>query len=254
MNQIPEPKIRRKAIIIKGYSKDKQELSATMAYVDNYKEWFKSNAGGAYSENEIKILTDITFAELKLNLESDILDFVVVVAIGHGANQDDFQLFRLNQDEIIKLGQVVEFIKSDKQLWLVESCRGLLSSVIKTIDLGHKIPSFKKGGKIPPTPISKEKTRALYDKQIKKCDNGKVICFACSRNEIAMNAIFTRHILNCAHQWHLSYRFSRATLNITELMNCIIPIVNSTALKERGKEQHPEILENIEFPFAISKY
>ena len=253
MAQVPKPKLRRKVIIIKGSSKDEQELSATMAFVDKYKEWFKSNAGGAYEENEIKTLTDKTLAELKLNFESDILDFVVVVAIGHGANQESCQLFGLNSEEKIKLGQLVELIKSDKQLWLIESCR-VLRTNIDVIDLSYKIPSFKKGGEIPPIPISKEKTRVLYDKQIKKCDNGKVICFACSRNEIAMNAIFTRHILNYSHQWYLSSKFNSATLNITELMNCIKPFVNSTALQERGKEQHPEILENIEFPFAISKY
>ncbi len=253
MAQVPKPKLRRKVIFIKGFSKNEPELSATIALIDKYKEWFKSKAGGAYEENEIKTFEDITTDELKVNLESDILDFVVVVAIGHGANQEDCQLFGLNHSEIIKLGQIAEFIKSDKQLWLIESCRGLISD-IETINLGDKIPSFKKGGEIPPASNSKEKMRALYDKQIKKCDNGKVICFACSRNEMAMNAIFTRHILNYSHQWHLSSKFNSATLNITELMNCIKPIVNSTALKERQKEQHPEILENIEFPFAISKY
>ena len=39
--------------------------------------------------------------ELKVNLDSDILDFVVVVAIGHGANQDDCQLFCLNHLKLI---------------------------------------------------------------------------------------------------------------------------------------------------------
>lgn len=253
MAQVPKPKLRRKVIFIKGFSKNEPELSATIALIDKYKEWFKSKAGGAYEENEIKIFEDITAEELKVNLDSDILDFVVVVAIGHGANQDDCQLFCLNHSEIVKLGQIVEFIKSDKQLWLIESCRGFISD-IETIDFGGKVPSFKKGGEIPTASISKEKMRALYDKQIKKCDNGKVICFACSRNEMAMNAIFTRHILNYSHQWHLSSKFKSATLNITELMNSIKPIVYSTALKERQKEQHPEILENIEFPFAISKH
>lgn len=253
MAQVPKPKLRRKVIFIKGFSKNEPELSATIALIDKYKEWFKSKAGGAYEENEIKTFEDRTTEELKVNLDSDILDFVVVVAIGHGANQEDCQLFGLNLEETIKLGQIVELIKSDKQLWLIESCRELRID-IEAIDLNDKKPSFKKGGVLPPTPITREKSRALYDKQIKKCDNGKVICFACSRDEMAMNAIFTCHILNYSHQWHLSSKFNSATLNITELMNYIKPIVNSTALKERKKEQHPEILENIEFPFAISKY
>jgi hypothetical protein len=253
MAQVPIQKFRRKVIFIKGFSKNKQELSATMAFVDKYKEWFKSNAGGAYEENEIKILEDITAEELKLNLESDILDFVVVIAIGHGANQEDCQLFGLNHEEIIKLGQIVELIKSDKQLWLIESCR-VLRSDIEAIDLNDKKPLFKKGGVLPPAPITREKSRALYNKQIKNCDNGNVICFACSKDEIAMNAFFTRHVLNCSHQWHLSTNNNNTPLNITTLMSCIKPFVNSTAIQERGKEQHPEILENIEFPFAISKY
>lgn len=253
MAQVPKPKLRRKVIIIKGFSKDDQELSATMAYVDKYKEWFTSNAGGAYEKNEITILTDKPLIELKLIFESEILDFIVLVAIGHGANQESCQLFGLNCDEKIKLGQLVELIKSDKQLWLIESCR-VLRTDIETIDLSYIIPSFKVGGKILRTQISKEISRTLYNKQIKKCTNGKVICFACSNNEIAMNAIFTRHILNYSHQWHMSHELNSTILDITELMSCIKPLVNSTALQERGKEQHPEIIENIKFPFAISKY
>jgi hypothetical protein len=69
-----------------------------------------------------------------------------------------------------------------------------------------------------------------------------------------MNAIFTRYILRYSHQWHDSQKLNSEILNISELMRCIKPFVNLTALQEKGKEQHPEILENIGFPFAISKY
>jgi hypothetical protein len=253
MALVPIKKLDRKVIFIKGFAKNEQELSATIALIDKYKEWFKSNAGGAYEENEIKTFEDITTEELKVNLESDILDFVVVVAIGHGANQEDCQLFGLNHEETIKLGQIVELIKSDKQLWLIESCRELRLD-IEAIDLNDKKPSFKKGGVLPPTPITREKSRALYDKQIKNCDTGNVIFFACSKDEKAMNAIFTRHVLDWSHNWHLSLNNNSAHLNITNLMSYIKFHVNETAIQERKQEQHPELLGNIDFPFAVSKY
>lgn len=253
MSLVPVKKIYRKVIFIKGFSKNPQELSATMDFVDKYKEWFKSNAGGAYEENEIRIFEDITTKELKIKLESDILDFVVVVAIGHGANKEDCQLFKLNHKEIVKLGQIVELIKSDRQLWLIESCR-MLGSDIKAIDINDKIPSFIKGGVLPPVPITREKSRAIYYEQIKKCAKGNVICFACSKNEMAMNALYTRYVLNYSHQWHLSSKNNCTFLNITTLMSCIKPLVNEAAKQEFKQEQNPEYIGKIDFPFAVSKY
>ena len=84
---------------------------------------------------------------------------------------------------------LLTLIKSDRQLWLIESCR-MIGSDIETIDIIDKKPTFKKGGVLPSAPITREKSRAIYDKQIKNCAKGNVICFACSNFFISIVLLF----------------------------------------------------------------
>ena len=249
MARIPPRKCNRKVFLIKGFSENEQELQIDKQYIEYYKSFFQNIAGGAYEDSEIEIFEDIQADVLKSYFEDKKFEYVVVVLLGHGATQDDYQIFQINENEVIKPGQIE--INASKRLIILESCRDVISK-IPTIDLSDKAPSYKEGGIIR-YPISRQKARELYDKQIKQCDNGKVICFACSKDEKAWGYFFSEHLIQCAFNWHLCWKNYHTTLKITELMCEIAAPVNDIAIKEAKEPQNPQIKGKIDFPFAVSK-
>lgn len=245
MAQISSLKLRRKVFLIKGFSENEIELNNDRKYIGYYKSFFQSNAGGAYDENEIDILEDSSTEDLKLKTQKDTFDYVIIVLLGHGATQGDYQLFKLNESEIIKPGQL--YIDSSKLLIILESCRSLLSDM-PTVDLSDKIPDYKEGG-ILRFPITRQKARAKYDKQINECKDGLVVCFACSKDETANDYMFSNYLIKYAFNWHLHWMNCDKTLNIRQLIENISPCLSKT-----DEKQNPEIVGDVDFPFAICKF
>lgn len=239
-------KIDRKVIIIKGYSRNEEEAKRTNNQIGKCRDFFGGIVGGAYNEDEILAIEEQPLTSEKLkDILSDIkVDFAIIIYIGHGAIQDNYQLFQLNEDEIINSGQIE--LNADKQLIIVESCR-VFRENIKIVELSDNMPKYEQGG-ILQIRTSTEKARNLYDQQIRKCDNGMVICFACSENEKASNFIFINTLLDCANKWHVDPKKHFEVLPITTLMADVIKIVS------KPEKQHPEILNDKKFPFAVSQY
>lgn len=240
----------RQIFIIKGYSKTEQELEIDRYYAEQYFAFFTSNSGGAYEKEEISCFEDITTTEFNKTTENLHLNFSIVVLLGHGATQNDNQLFQLNKDEIIKAGQLE--INADKQLFLVESCRIQIENIY-TVDLNDKISKFKYGGLVR-SRIDRNKARQLYNEQLERCENGLVLCFACANNESAKNYYFSQVLIQTAFNWHLEHWHHFETLNILNLMNFVTKEVQEIATKETGESQSPQIIGNIFLPFSVSKF
>lgn len=246
MSQVPIKAIAKKIIIVKGYSKTIEEVQRTNVHIEHCKAFFLNSFGGAYNQDEIVLINEeaLSFAELKSILESIVADFVIIIYIGHGATQDGYQLFQLNEKEIINPGEIK--LDIDRQLVIVESCRGVLERNVKVVRLFNRVPDYRKGGKFRRM-ISREHARCLYDRQIKKCDKGIVICFACDVNEKASNYTFITTLLIIAANWAQEHN-GFEVLPITTLMVNVIE-----TLDKEGK-QHPQIYFNKDFPFAVSLY
>jgi hypothetical protein len=240
----------RKIFIIKGYSDTATELDVDRHYVGKYSDYFQSIAGGAYDGNEIISLEEPTVKILNETLAKFDLDFVVIILIGHGATQNDNLLFTLNKNEIIKPGQIKT--NADKNLILIESCR-IEAQNIYTVDLNDQIPKFKYGGLVR-TPISRKKSKEIYDEQLSKCGNGTVVCFACSSNEIARNFYFSLVLLQTSFNWHLEHWHHFETLTISRLMPHVTTEVRNFVQNMFGQNQTPEINGGLEFPFSVSKF
>ena len=110
--------INRKVFIIKGHSKSEREKVIDEYYASWYLEFFTSCAGGAYLLEEVKYFSEPTHSLLRKEVEKEKLDYGIIVYIGHGANQDDNQLFQLNVDEVIKPGQFI--LNSEKQIIVLD--------------------------------------------------------------------------------------------------------------------------------------
>lgn len=244
MSQVP---FRRIVVLIKGFSKTAYEYQLDCYYLLKYIEYFKNVAGGAFEDNEILIIKKCSVDMLKKMMVEIRVDFAVIVYIGHGATQDNNQLFQLSENEIIKPGQFVSI--SEKVLVILESCRCKTNGVY-TIDLTDKIPKFRDGGVVR-CKISKEESRRRYIEQIKKCHIGLVVCFACSEDEEALDYIFTTELLEYAMNWYSNRENYNPVLSIVDVMK-YIPI--SLSIFKPDVKQHPVFIGVEQFPFVISRY
>ena len=240
----------RNVFIIKGHSRDAAELQTDRYYTDRYERFFTSIAGGAYEAAEIHQLEEPMAADLQQVLTAQALGFAVVVLIGHGATQQNRQLFQLNQLEIILAGQIET--NSPKQLILLESCRSDINQVL-AFDLNNTLPKFKYGGMVR-APISRVTARDLYDQQVGACGNGTMACFACTQGESAWNYYFSAFLLGSAFNWHLGPGPHLEILTIADLVNHVSPLVSQEAVQRVGEVQTPELWNTINFPFAVSKF
>lgn len=242
--------IKRKVFIIKGYSTSEREKSVDEYYVNWYKEFFMKPAGGAYVSEEIVYLSEPNHKLLDKKLNQDKLDYGIIVYIGHGANNDENQIFQLNQNEIIKAGQFI--LDSEKQIVILESCR-VSNQEVFMVDLEDKIPAFEKGGILRDV-LTSEQSREIYDSHIKRCEKGIMICYACKLGEEACNFVFSKMFLQHAFDWHLDSTRHCAILPVDELMRLTVPSVVVTVKHKFGINQWPVSSGSTNFPIAVSKF
>ncbi|UKT64291.1 hypothetical protein [Pedobacter mucosus] len=241
--------MKRKAIIIKGYSKDNDEQIRDTNHVKSYQDFFYSIAGGCYEKNEILFLEELKLVDLNNKLENLNADYLIVVFIGHGASQDDSQLFQLSKDEIIHPGDLT--FSASKELLILESCRNIATGVRSLKQVG-KIARFKGGGKIL-IPLSRAKSRKLYNQHLAKCEDGLVICRACSLSESAYGYFFIDEILKQSKEWHIKSTEQNGVLDIQVLFKGVAKEVSVLA-KTNSVNQTPVISGTNKFPFVVSRY
>jgi len=242
--------VERRVIIIKGFSKTDQEKKLDIYYSNAYLNFFQLSAGGAYLKEELIFLVEPTSDDLTKVITEQQIDFGITVYIGHGASQEDNQIFQLNEYEIIKPGQFT--LNIGKQIIILESCRVLIKN-IQTVDLTDKIPKFEKGG-IVRLALTKDQAREIYDSHIKRCEDGIMIWYACGLGNEAYNFIFSKTLLEIAMNWHLDATRHCAILPVDELSRLTWVETYVTARDVFGLTQLSCSEGNMNYPFAISKF
>lgn len=242
--------MKRHTYIIKGHPNNNEEEQAFVACVNKYFDFFQSIAGGAWESEELSKLETPTSQELKTIIESHNPDYALIIFVGHGVTQDKNQLFRINEEEIIKMGQFV--LNVPKQMIIIESCRANAQG-FPAIDLSDEPPKFDRGG-IVRAPISRNKAKELFFEELNHCDKGLVVCFACSPDESAWGFLFTQVLLNFGMAWHLNPDNHLQVLKINPLMELSTPFVTEAARVNFGEKQTPHKTGEANFPFCISKF
>lgn len=242
--------MKRRVYIIKGYSKTLEEQTSDEYYVNAYRKFFHRNVGGAYENDEIKNFDQPTAEYLNEQIRKEELDYGILVYIGHGANQDDNQIFQLNKDEIIKAGQFT--LNSPKQVILLESC-SIYSKGIFTVDLEDHIPKFENGGVVR-KPLKRNIARHVYDSQLARCKDGLMVCYACEKGKKAYNYFFSTVLLNVAMDWYLETNRHCGILPIDELFGRTLFNTMYFSKEKIGIEQRPWHEGSFNFPFVVSRF
>ncbi len=236
--------------MVRGLSNSQDELNTDNFYLNCYYTFFRSKAGGAYEESEITTIEEPTAKELNSTTANSTLNYCIIVLIGHGASQENNQLFQLNKDEIILAGQLNP--NCEKNLIILESCRSEIENVL-TVDLNDKLPKFKYGG-IVRSPINRQKARELYNEHLKNCKVGQAVCFACRKGEEAYNYYFSMGLIQSSFNWHLESGNHYSVLPIDGLMSYLSIEIPKLTQEKISENQTPEIIGNFDFPIAVSKF
>lgn len=186
--------MKRKIVIIKGFSKTKEELTHDRAIIDLYKRYFNSKSGGVYDiDNEIILLEEPSLSELNgYEREINNSDSLIVVLLGHGASIGGKQIFQLQEKLIIHPGQLDFSVP--KQLFIIESCRNIYDEIIEVEDLNGLIPKFENGGKIR-RPKTEEEAKECYNEELRSIENEITYLFASSIDEPAKNYYFIHYLI-----------------------------------------------------------
>lgn len=238
--------MKRKVYIIIGHPQNENEKEFFEKHSNFYWTFFNEKSGGAYESEEIITLKQPTVELLNAEIQNSNENFGIVVLIGHGATKENNQLFQINENEIIKAGQIEFNFK--KQIIILESCRDEITNIL-TVDLSDKLPKFRDGG-IYRNPLSRERTKDLYFEQINNCEDGLVVCFGCGPNESASNFYYSSSLLQIGKNWHLDRNNHSQVLKINEIMFLTRIHVSNITLNI----QNPEMIGIREFPFVISKF
>lgn len=240
----------RIALIIKGHSNSATEEQLDLECVQSYYLYLHSIAGGAWEDNEIIYIKEPDFDELNNFINTVNPTYALTILIGHGATQTNHQLFQINKTTIIKPGQFV--FNAPKQLILVESCRND-DDQINWVDLENKVPQYKFGGWVR-RHIDWDTSKHIFMADLKACNPGIVICHSCSPNESAHDYYFSNKLLKYGQKLFLDTRYFYQTFGIISIMPHVAKRVNRKANNKYGVNQIPEVIGDINFPFAVSMF
>ncbi len=240
----------RIALIVKGYSKTVAERQLDIDCVQSYYLYLHSIAGGAWEDNEIIYIEEPDFDEYKAFINTIKPSYALTILIGHGASLTSHQLFQINKTTIIKPGQFV--FDSPKQLIILESCRNN-NDQINWVDLENRVPKYELGGWVR-RHIDWETSKHLFMANVMACDSGIVICHSCSQNESAHDYHFSNELLQYGQNLFLDTLYYHQTFGILDIMPRITKRVTRKVRRSYGVNQIPEVIGNVNFPFAVSKF
>lgn len=236
--------MKKKVLIIKGYSKTEVELINDRKIVQLYVDFFNSNAGGVFDfDTEIIYLENPDLDTIKkldfLNQE----DYVIVILIGHGANKDGVQIFQLQENLFIQPGQIQFSCK--KQLFILETCRDIIDFELDIQRINRLIPKYKYGGTIK-APLTREESLEKFNDAINASPEGTVYLFAASIGESARGYLFLKIIIDISIYIHEYHRNSIVDTDI------IFENAKNQVISYTNGEQNPIKMGDVKFPFVIT--
>lgn len=226
--------MKRYALLI-GYSASNSSSEATINTerdLENYKSYLMQLRGGAWQENEIKILSAPSKTILKLeiiSLKTKGVDLVFIVFSGHGGYnpKEECRELLLNKNETILARDLLGIAK--RQILICDSCSDILSesseSIEKKIQASHKITSNEI-----------KRYREEYDKLCLNCEPQTLCLYAAKVGTSAEDlegGIYTKALLETLQQ-------SNQTISIVKAHDDAIPKVKRRTLKGDGSYQIPE--------------
>jgi hypothetical protein len=210
-------------------------------------DWLISDYGGAWEPEEITVLANPMRFQARAALSAIVgADYAFVSFSGHGGASDaDFESLSVClPDRELSALDLIPVVR--KGVLLVDACRTIMGDVIEK---GITVL----GGVRETVDHQRATCRAIFDEQIRRCEEGVVALCSCSPDQGAgespRGGFFTRGIVEEAENW-IEEADSGQVLSVGAALQRAIPFV-----QRRNPPQLPEYFpgrRHHHFPFAVS--
>jgi len=242
--------MKRRAILIEASAAPGQDLLPGAALdVDTLKAWLSSNPGGAWEEDEIKVLRNPNISLVKANLIlARSCDFAFITFSGHGSHPrggdfDETEI--LVNDGILRASDLN--CGAPRCSIVIDACRYVGPEIITE--------SFKRG--VGVVKYSRDRTREahreMFELEVNSSDKGAIFMFSCDINEFAgesslTGGYFTKYLVESGNAWY-EKNSGRGVLNTQMAF-----LTTSLGVTQRVPQQHPKYEAGRRmrhFPFSV---
>jgi Caspase domain len=232
--------------VIDGCKRDAERLEG----------WLKSPAGGAWNNDEVKVVNNPWQFEIDQHKPSlDKADFATVTFSGHGRILED-SAGRRKQMVTLGDGSEIDFASltptASKKIMLCDACREVHVQVMQQKSIKAALSMFAEAR-------SRDKCRHIFDKAVADAPPGLYMMYACSPNEYAGDDVlnggfFTDALLSEAADWATG-RYSTPVLRIADAFQAAAPKVSARGAASGNKQTpmaSPSVRSGLPFPFAVA--
>lgn len=237
----------RQAILI-GAANVKPILPGVNQDLIDIKEYLKSNAGGAWNEDEIIILKDESLEMVKQTIAAaKYKDYVFITCSGHGEHRlsslNDNTVMYLNEKDTIQINEINP--QNKRHLVIVDVCRTLVREV-------NRYTALYESGMENLINKSYIDYRKVFENAIMQTTEGRIVVYSCDINQTAgddgKGGVFTQELLKS----HNNFRPNRDLYGIVNIEQAF------TVAKQKTYEKNAPQTAVINagrrrdyFPFAI---
>lgn len=241
--------ITRRSLLIASPT-GSEYLHGAVRDIDNFREFLKSIAGGAWDDGEIVSLIDPKLSDVKANLlNMQNADYAFITFAGHGyhvkdATQSETRIC-LSPYETCAVHELNP--RNKRHFVVIDSCRGIVSADI----LEERRNAFAAVN--AKAIIDREGARAAFDAAVTQAEEGRIVAYSCGINQSAgevrqSGGIFSTALMGEAGRWALSAN-PRAVLDVNSAVTAAKKVTY-----DRNAPQMPELEAGRRlryFPFAV---
>ena len=239
--------------VLKGVDKDKI----------NYLNFFKSNYGGAWDEDEIEIcednftLTKITIEKLEYLRNQETLDYILIVFCGHGGETPSGELYyEFKPNTVNTLSELRSAVRGIRCLFIADSCRG-----IERLADGGRLVMFSAVNEAHINDYERKLCRQMYNDAVMSVPQGTFTAgFAASSgqyaNEERIGGIYSSSLLHTAESFICRLRKKEHRYPDKEVVPFVSVHLETADIvnNKTGGGQIPDyytIRHNSQYPFIV---
>lgn len=195
--------IKRNALIIECSAVAGQEkLPGAIRDADAWRSYLLSNRGGAWSSNEITVLSNPTpqLVRSKISLMTDGYSFVTFSGHGYVSARNKETMVCLQGGDVSEIDLTPT---SERASIILDSCRGVVSVALEAI---FAEASLRKASE------DRESFRILFDRALERAEKGDCRIYGCAFDQAAQEnkagGVFTQALVQSGESWSGSGVFS----------------------------------------------
>ena len=217
----------------------------------NFRKFLRSPLGGAWGDNEIKVLENPSMRELNYELRRlEDCDYAFVTFAGHGRHVSTDRWVRIQINLSDEISSIDLRKGAKKQTVILDCCRVLEKEYVMD-------SAFAKSGGYR-NALDPVDCRRFFDMRIDECQPGLVVLHSCGFNETAGESSrggwYSLALIEGAGDWEKEREIKLPeNLSLLSVMRAH-ERADSIVRRESGERQHPNAeypRTELHFPFAI---